>query len=493
MKQYLGLGLLAALAPGAGEAAALRVSEDGRSFVSADGQPFFWLGDTAWELIHRLDRTEATYYLERRAEQAFTVIQAVILAESDGLRVPNAHGELPFIDLDPRRPNEAYFEHVDFIAAEAARLGLRLALLPTWGDKVPSDRTGHGPVIFNRENARDYGRFLGRRYREAPVVWMLGGDRSVVSDEAFEIWRAMGLGLREGGGGAQLMTFHPAGEETSARFHAEPWLNFHTYQSGHRMRFHPVWRFAEELASLRPRKPFLDSEPSYEDLPVRFWDFIDWNAPEPVPPSVLDARQLLARPEFFKLGLFDDYDVRVHAYWNLMAGAAGHSYGHNAVWQMHRPGRRAAIPCLQGWREALDRPGAQQMRHLRTLFERRSWARLRPDPSLVYPEKNDAAVPVRSALADDRTFALVYLATGRAVEVVLGKVNGPRVRLTWYDPSNGGTTPGGEVANEARAVFTPPAVGERQDWVLVLDSLEATLPDLAAATREERLPAPAPL
>lgn len=34
----------------------LKVSENGRFFVTAGGAPFFWLGDTAWELFHRLNR-----------------------------------------------------------------------------------------------------------------------------------------------------------------------------------------------------------------------------------------------------------------------------------------------------------------------------------------------------------------------------------------------------------------------------------------------------
>ena len=70
------------------------------------GVPFFWLGDTAWELFHRLNREEADHYLRNRAERRFTVIQAVALAELDGLDVPNPYGHGRSIDNDPTRPNE---------------------------------------------------------------------------------------------------------------------------------------------------------------------------------------------------------------------------------------------------------------------------------------------------------------------------------------------------------------------------------------------------
>src|SRR5690606_24976609 len=113
----------------------LKVSSNKRFLVRADGQPFFYLGDTAWELFHRLNREEADRYLQNRAEKGFTVIQAVVLAELDGLKTPNPYGDLPFHDNDPSRPNEAYFQHVDYIVDKAASLGLYIGMLPTWGDK----------------------------------------------------------------------------------------------------------------------------------------------------------------------------------------------------------------------------------------------------------------------------------------------------------------------------------------------------------------------
>jgi len=90
----------------------LKISENKRFIVHENGTPFFYLGDTAWELFHRLGRDEAEKYLEIRRKQGFTVIQAVVLAELDGLNTPNANGDRPLIDNDPAKPNEAYFKHV---------------------------------------------------------------------------------------------------------------------------------------------------------------------------------------------------------------------------------------------------------------------------------------------------------------------------------------------------------------------------------------------
>src|SRR6195952_5532728 len=95
--------------------AQLKISADKRHLVKKDGKPFFWMGDTAWELFHRLNREEADQYLKRRAEQGFTVVQAVALAEFDGLKEPNPYGDTPLLNNDPTTPNDAYFKHVDYI------------------------------------------------------------------------------------------------------------------------------------------------------------------------------------------------------------------------------------------------------------------------------------------------------------------------------------------------------------------------------------------
>ena len=72
-----------------GTAPRLKVSENRRFLVTTEGKPFFWLGDTAWELFNRLDRDAAARYLDNRKKLGFTVIQAVAIAEFDGHTVPN--------------------------------------------------------------------------------------------------------------------------------------------------------------------------------------------------------------------------------------------------------------------------------------------------------------------------------------------------------------------------------------------------------------------
>src|SRR5262245_18909816 len=167
----------------------LRVSSNHRFIVHDDGTPFFYLGETAWELFHRLTLAEAELYLRDGAAKGFTVIQAVALAELDGLHTPNMRGDLPLIEDDPARPNEAYFEHVDAMVDLAASLGLYVGMLPSWGDKW-NRKWGVGPEIFTPESARAYAVFLGQRYADRPLIWILGGDRPIETDEQRVVVRA---------------------------------------------------------------------------------------------------------------------------------------------------------------------------------------------------------------------------------------------------------------------------------------------------------------
>lgn len=454
------------------DSCSLRVSPNGRYLEYGNGKPFLYLGDTAWELFHKLDREEAVEYLENRAQKGFTVIQAVLLAEMDGLRTPNAYGDLPLIDLDPAKPNERYFEHVDYIVNKAEELGLLIGMLPTWGDKVPNEIGGVGPVIFTPENARIYGEYLGSRYKDKPVIWILGGDRNVHNDTVFQIWKSMALGLQAGDGGNHLITFHPRGEKSSSEwFHNEPWFDFNMFQSSHGRRFNYVYRFVEHDYNLIPIKPSIDGEPAYEDIPIRFWELCDWSDPLTVPAEVLDSNYLIKDRSYFSHGYFKAHDVRVHAYWNMLSGAAGYTYGNNAIWQMYKKSGRIAIPCLYDWRESLDRPGADAIQHIRKLFETYSFAKLVPDQSIVDGGNPSDSTHIRAAVASDGSFLLAYLSVGQPVTLKTNKISGEKINAYWYNPRNGDALLIGEYLNNGIKSFTPPSSGTDNDWLLILENV----------------------
>jgi len=161
--------------------------------------------------------------------------------------------------------------------------------------------------------------------------------------------------------------------------------------------------------------------------------------------------------------------VRVHAYWNLLSGACGYTYGNNAVFQMFKKGSKIGIPCLYDWRESMDRPGANDIRHVRKLFETRDFSKLIPDQSIIYGKNYKDDNHIRAAVANDGSFLIAYLAVGQPVKIVMKKIKADNVKATWFNPREGATIPAGECPSIGIVNFTPPTSGLNNDWVLVLD------------------------
>jgi len=427
---------------------ALTISKNKRFLCYEDGMPFFWLGDTAWELLHKLNREESDEYLQHRANLLFNVIQTVVLAELDGLSVGNAYGRLPLKPnadghYDPTLPDtdgtEHYWSHIDYVIERAASLGLYIALLPTWGDKF-NRKHGVGPEIFNEHNARVYGEWLGRRYKDqANIIWVLGGDRPLETYEHFAIIRAMAQGLKQGDEGRHLMTFHPQGcQSSSYHLHDEAWLDFNMLQSGHGERQIKNYSMVSADYERTPVKPIIDAEPCYEDIPIGF------------------------RPEN---GYFDAADVRTAAYYAVFSGAFGHTYGQHSIWSMKTD---TDDHFLMHWRDALSRPGAAQLQHLRALMESRPFSERVPDQSLIDGNRLGANYLTATRGSD---YAMIYTANGVSVSAVLGKISGDQIKAAWYDPRNGSYIEAGVFTNNGTQIFEPPSKGRGYDWVLCLESL----------------------
>lgn len=422
----------------------LVVSANKRFLSHADGTPFFYLGDTAWELFHRLTEEEVDRYLENRRAKGFNVIQAVILAELDGLNTPDRNGNRPLKDNDPEKPDEAYFQWVDLVVKKAEAKGMYMGLLPTWGDKV--DRQwGVGPVVFNERNIVTYGRFLANRYKDCPnIIWVIGGDRNG-GDANTPIWNALANAIRSVDK-THLMTFHPYGRHTSSKwFHNADWLDFNSSQTGHaNCSFDIFDNLIVGDYNRLPVKPCINMEPCYEDHPVR-------------------------GNTCTSTAWFDETNTRQALYWSLFSGAAGHAYGCHPVWQFMSPLYRPTGNVLNNWYDDLDLPGAGNMIHARRLFEKYDYYSRRPAPEIILTKQQaigDMAVAVQG-----KGYAFVYLPNGNPVDILLETLpEATTLTLQWYNPRTGQYTLIGEVAAKGSYRAEPISSGKGNDWILVMDS-----------------------
>lgn len=432
----------------------IQVSENQRFLMMEDGKPFFWMADTAWELMHRGTKEQIKDYLENRRKKGFNVIQTVVLAEEDGLHTPDMAGELPLIDDDPMRPNEAYFDMVDFTIETAAEKGLYVALLPTWGDKV-IPMWGGGPQVFTVENAEFFGHWVAERYQDCTnIVWVLGGDRPILSENGDfrAVWQAMATGIRSVLGDKALLTYHPNAdpvlEHGAATVHAQEWADFVMFQSSHYAADIPTWEKADTLYRLDPAKPVLDGEINYEDHPIAYYP--KWDP---------------------KSGYFRDYEVRKAMYRSVFAGGCGVTYGHHHVWQMWDYGREVKNNGfeLRPWVDALDRPGAFQVRHLVNLMLSHDFFNRIPDQTMILSEVGEAGSHICATRDTGGTYAMVYIPNAeQTVKLDVSSLQKP-YEVNWFDPRTGYTHPiEGQLDGDTLSMTTPL---NGPDWVLLIEKV----------------------
>ena len=458
-------GIIAGTKPVYGQT--LKVSENKRFFTDQGGKPFFWLADTGWLLFNRLTREEADRYLTDRQQKGFNVVQVMVV---QALRTVNVYGDSALTNRDLGVPkvtdgnvfenSEAYdyWDHVDYVVGKAAEKGIKIGMVPIWGNAVKNGKTSPA-------QAKAYAQFLAQRYRDRQnIVWINGGD--IQGDVVPEIWEAIGSTLRTEDPD-HLITFHPFGRMQSSKwFHDREWLDFNMFQSGHRtyaqdneakdLRYgEDNWRYVEADYARQPVKPVLDGEPSYENI---------WH-------GLHDKT----------LPVWTADDVRRYAYWSVFAGACGFTYGNNGVMQMRkqrtvsaqaRAGAQVSVsPTMDSkmalWNEAIDDPGAGQMVHLKNLILSKPYFERVPDQSLIAEngERYDRLLATRG-----KDYALIYTWNGRDMKINMGKIGGAKVNASWYDPRTGQTKVLGKIENKGIKTFNPPGeVRNGNDWVLVLE------------------------
>jgi hypothetical protein len=410
----------------------LSVSPDGHGLVSADGKPFIWIGDTAWNLFVNLDRDQAERYLLDRKDKKFTVIQVSLL----GFGEPNIHGDKPFPEGHAfEQLNEPWFRNADAIIGRAETLGLYVLLMPAW---AASFSEGKSPTLTSASTAQRYGKLVGERFRQRTnVLWALGGDARPGHPELYD---ALARGIEEGLGYKPLMTYHPPGgtnrppaTSSGEFFHDRAWLDFNMIQSGHRRGNENYLRIAEDYQR-KPPKPTLDGEPCYEAHPIQ---------------------------HRYELGAFESYDVRQRAYWSVLAGAFGFTYGGNGIWQMSTPERPGQLTHFSHyWDAALDHEGARQLKYLHAFLSR--YPERVPDQSILVTDPGTGADRLQAARTPDGGTWMIYDTIGRDLEVRLPAQQG---RAWWCNPRTGDLT-----STDWKPGFHPPGqAAPGNDWLLILE------------------------
>ena len=405
----------------------LIISDDGLRIQKADGSDWYWLGDTAWSLFQELNREDAGLYFSTRASQGFTVIQAVVvMGWNRGWNDENAYDHRPFHDGDVGNPNEAFWEHVDWLINRAQEHGLYMALLPAWGS------------YWGKQATVEYAQWITNRYKDYDnVIWVNGGDRNVGSAEG--LFNQIGSVFQTDEDA--LATFHPrGGDPSSEHFHYEKWLDFNMQQSSHGRRDIRADDQVDADLAKTPTKPTLNGEPNYED------HCVGWKS---------DCSK----------GTFNAHDVRQLGYWTVFAGAAGITYGHVHVWDFYHGGNRE--DGYEDWKVQVKDPGAVHMAYLANLMMLRPHTGRAPAQHVLTSE-SPSDLRQRAVLGNGYVF--VYTSQGHKIHVNLDELPWEQNKAWWFNPREGKATQIDNVPNSGNHTFDPPGEsGGDNDWVLVID------------------------
>lgn len=413
----------------------VRISKNGRHFVHADGTPFFWLGDTAWNGALKSTAEGWTTYLADRKEKGFTGIQFVTTQWRAALS--NVEGEVAYSGYEDISIHPDFFDRIDARIDAINRRGLLAAPVLLWALGDTTQVPGHLPA----EEATRLAEYLRARYHAHHVLWFLGGDGDYEATP--EKWKTIGQNVFGDVEGRAPVTLHGQGMSWPFdTFWGQEWMDVAGYQSGHDHDAEAVeWIYdgpPSRAWQRDPTRPIVNLEPPYEDHR-----------------AYSSGNRLSA------------LDVRRAIYLSLLnAPPVGSSYGAHGIWSwetsaqepLNHEGSGVANP----WREAIDLPGGRDVRHVAALFTSFDWWTLRPDSTLVeaqpFPERPRRHVS--GASSPQRDLALLYLPAGGTVEVdTSGLEEG--CSATWFNPREGGFQ---EARAENRTRFTAP---DENDWVLL--------------------------
>jgi hypothetical protein len=407
-----------------------------RYLVDADGNPFLVHGDTAWSLVGQLNDAQIDHYLQDRSSRGFT---AILLNApepyytSHSPPYANVDGVVPFMPMpDFASPVEAYWRRVDRVVEGAKSLGMACVINPAYLGAI-GDGWLDAVIQAPEASLQAYGAWLAKRYTQGNIIWCLGGDRDS-SDAIAKQWNIV-IGMRTVRTD-DVIAGHPLADNTNADDAFTYWrsfegFNLNTVYGWEQGGFYVYTLCAQAYAR---QTPFLFLEGQYE------------NEGKPT----VDRAQL-----------------RRQSYGALLSGACGQFFGNNPIWHFESPRRPFSYPGT--WESNLASGGSMDQTFVRSLFAAYEWWKLVPktDASLVTSALGTQANRLYPAVADDGTFAMVYVPGAQTVSVNLSALTPQRVRARLYDPTRGTYT---AVEGSPFADHAVTAIRTDGERVIVLDA-----------------------
>ncbi|MFC1672062.1 DUF4038 domain-containing protein [Planctomycetota bacterium] len=418
----------------------IRASDDGRHFTYDDGTPFFWLGDTHWQMpdTERLDECnhpdhggkecsfggQLQHLAADRKARGFTVYQTYPSAGSPAWWT-SRHSA-----INPERFAAVFDRQMDHLAAEGFVVAMGCGHFNS-STNIPVD------------DLRRWARYLVARYGAHPVVWITCQEMNAPEDDGknrIDVWQAVAKEIEKADGYGRPHSGHQWVLDVGARpLSGESWHDWFALQGGHRNSgLTPQARYAGYYA-FKPTRPVLETEAMYENIDCG--------------------------------GVADADDVRMSAWKAMLCGCTGYTYGAAGVWALKWDPADSRWEGynykIDGWYAGMALPGAGQMSVLKNFFVALPWTTLTPRfTDRAWGVWKDAEQCVLATAGSSLYVAYCYGKTSKGTLKKLDPAGTYRAR--WFDPRKGEYTKTDDAIRPAKGEWDVPEKPDAGDWALVV-------------------------
>ena len=416
----------------------LRVSDNRRHFCHADGTPFFWLGDTHWQMpdTERLDACnhpehaggacphggQFQHLAADRRQRGFTVYQTYPSAGS-------AHWWCePFARIDPARFNAVFDAQMDYLAEHGFIIALGC------GHFADSTRIPEADLCR-------FARYLVARYGAHPVVWITCQEMNAPENNRIDVWQAVARAIAEADGYGHPHSAHQWVVDVATRSLGQAaWHDWFALQGGHRNSgLTPQARY-QGYYDFRPTRPMLETEAMYERVDCG--------------------------------GVNSTDDARRSAWKALLCGSPGYTYGGAGIWALKWDAQdlrwKDYNHAIGSWYEGMALPGAAQMTVLKEFFLGLDWPALTPRfQDSGWSQWRDAERCVLATVGNRLYLAYCY---GDAAQGTLRRLDPAVVyQARWFDPRKGEYVRVAVDIRPKEGSWGVPEKPSAADWVLLVE------------------------
>jgi len=344
-----------------------------------NGDPFFYLSCTCWELTWKSNLEQVKRYISNRKQKNFNTFQLVAISHQimNPYGIINRNGDSTFLNNDFYMPNPKYMLYLDSIVKAMNDSGMIAAIDPLWaGTCEPNYLPQYWANYLTKDQALKWAKYIGSRYAGSNVIWIIGGDSwydTVNGRNVF--WSNYAQVLKNASGPNHLAFVHPAGGGSSSEYYdnTTSWLDFQAIQSSHIAGTYYTWEHSLHDYAMTPVKPVLNDECVYEDIYNNLWE----------PGDTVSVNTFRIRPEHIRQAQFE----------SVLSGAiVGISYGANGLFQWNVPGLFGSHNPSCYADSAWNFPGSYQMTVARAILEKYRWYEFHP-AQLVLKSSHNTFIP----------------------------------------------------------------------------------------------------